>query len=605
MQTNIIDILFIDGIVSANETKSCIGFLFPMGKLLKNHGYSYKVLNMTLLKEYTITALINELKTIRFRTIGISVHADNVKWVYKIVDNIKLHFPEIPVILGGPQVSFAEKKILVSCNCDITVRHEGEYKLLKLLDYYILGKNDLHSIEGISFRDEKTIVSTREAPLLNLDDLPVPDYSILSDKLQWHIPSDCTDNKFNTFMLSVIQMFTYLGSRGCPYLCVFCVEGSLKRKHRVRNKENIKKDLMAFLNQTNAKFIYFADDTFTSSKKRVLEMCEILSDLRNSYDFEWYCEGRVNILSKHLELIECMVKAGMVKLQVGIESGSQKILDAQNKHITKDQLRKVFAEVGKIESLNIIGNIIWGCPQETEETITETIDFMKELIILSNFRSDISQSFLVPFAGTPIRKNPDKYGLKILDEDFENNMQQFTEIICYPKTLRYEDLQNAHKRFEIEIKNFTFKNLFKREKAKIDSIILQERAFAKQKNSSRYFSHLLFAYPLLNTYYSLFERKNAIKNIENINLSCVPLKLWQLYFNIEKKAYQFFSLSGDEVLIFGDEVFLWEMANGKISISEIINHEKSPYRKDINSEVSVLNFYKTHFNLFSLLLFEF
>jgi len=138
-----IDIIFLDGIsfCHENEFASFIGFLFPLGVIIENNSFSYKILNLKLMSEYSIENLIKELNTLSFNVIGISTHAENVKWIYKIVNQIKIHFPEIPIILGGPQVSFSGNTILENCNCDILVRHEGEKKLIEILNYYIRGKS--------------------------------------------------------------------------------------------------------------------------------------------------------------------------------------------------------------------------------------------------------------------------------------------------------------------------------------------------------------------------------------------------------------------------------------------------------------------------------
>ena len=440
-----IDIIFLDGITFCNENDFAhfIAFLFPLGKIIEDNSFSYKVLNLKLLSDYSIGFLIKELKMMSFKAIGISTHADNVKWIYKIVNQIKVHFPEIPIILGGPQVSFSGNTILENCNCDILVKHEGEKKLIEILNYYIRGKSQLKNINGIAFRDNGEIVNTPEAELIDLDTLPSPDYSILTNFNHWHIPQDCPPEKAKRFLEHILRRNKgYISSRGCPYNCIFCVEGNLKQKHRMRSIENVEKDLRLFLSQTGLKFINFMDDTFTSSRKRVLEMCDMINRIRKDYDFRWYVEGRVNILAENLDLIDIMVDSGLTYLQVGIESGSQKVLDAQNKRITTDQLKVVFSKIGELKNKNIaiVGNIILGNAGETEESLIETLNFAKELYKLANFNASITFGFLVPFQGTPIKENPNKYGLKILDENFELNMIQFREVICLPNNLNTSTL---------------------------------------------------------------------------------------------------------------------------------------------------------------------
>jgi radical SAM superfamily enzyme YgiQ (UPF0313 family) len=513
----------------------------------------------------------------------------------------------MPPHLGGPQVSFSGNTILENCNCDILVRHEGEKKLIEILNYYIRGKSQLKNINGIAFRDNSEIVNTPEAELIDLDTLPSPDYSILTNSNHWHIPQDCSPEKAKRFLEYIsIKNKGYISSRGCPYNCIFCVEGNLKQKHRMRSIENVEKDLRLLLSQTGLKFINFMDDTFTSSRKRVLEMCDMINRIRKDYDFRWYIEGRVNILAENLDLIDIMVDSGLTYLQVGIESGSQKVLDAQNKRITTDQLRVVFSKIGKLKNKNIaiVGNIILGNAGETEESLMETLTFAKELYKLADFNASITFGFLVPFQGTPIKENPNKYDLKIIDDDFELNMYQFKEVICHPKNLNISTLNKYYLLYLRVLSVFFRVHIYKLNKPIIDRRIAFDKSLARNFNDLplQPWRQTTYSSYFLRRYYVVFERDNIINELNFVSTKLCPVRLWEINYDINNCYYYFTSLNGEKNIIEGNHIYLWEMATGQYTIEEIVSHENSPYNNQEYKMEDIMDFYIKMYNSFALLL---
>lgn len=607
-----VDILFLDGLIPRiSKYPSFVGFIFPIGAVLKKHKYSFKIFNLSLLDNFSIQGMLDELKKINFSTIGISTHAENIRWVYKVVESIKSEYPKVPIILGGPQVTFSAVKTLQRCPCDIIVRHEGENTLINLLNYFLKNEGSLSIIDGITYRNGQRIVTNKDARLIDLNTLPRPLYEVFNDERYWYIPSDTSKSRFRDFLKHIRSSNNaFLTSRGCPYLCVFCVEGSLRNKHRERNIKNIISDLEHYIKNIGTKFIVFGDDTFTSSKRRVIDMCEIIKKLRCKYDFVWFAEGRVNILAKDPDLIETMVDAGLVSLQVGIESGSQEVLDAQNKRITLDQLRKVAEEIGFLKDRNVslAGNFIFGGPGETKHTMEETISFAKELLKLANFNIELKHSFLVPFEGTPIRNSPDSFEMTIIDEDFETKMLQFTEILCHPKYLSKNDLINGYFSFNYEINSYVRNNMFKLPKEEIDKKVLHDKDFSRKYIPPILSSWVKTYYSLylFHRYYELFEQDSTIKNInlDNVMNSC-PLRIWEINFDLEKNAYIYQTFDGRMILIEKEFKILWEMADGKRTFLNILHDENNPLKNNPEGPLVIYNFYTFMYYNFSLIFREY
>ena len=359
-----LDMLFIQGLEPVQS--KYIGYIFPLARELENNEYSFKIFDLNTLSNYSIDEILYELDKLEVQAIGITTNSDNISNVYKICKAIKGAYPTIPIILGGPQVSFSDKETLSKCNCDIVVRNYGDVSLIKILDCIIRKTTVLENINGISFKRNSAIIQNKD-DIIDVNSLPTPQYAVLKEDKYWIIPENSPYKEFSVFLNNHLGNYSFfITGRGCPYNCAFCVEGNIKNKYHYRNVENVKKDLKYFLSITNVKMLAIVDDTLTSSPIRVRELCKMIQEVQNEmYFFTWFSEGRADVLSKHLELIGEMYNTGLIKLQIGIESGRQETLDAYNKRITLDQIEKVVKEITKYEDLLLHGNIIMGNPHES------------------------------------------------------------------------------------------------------------------------------------------------------------------------------------------------------------------------------------------------
>ncbi len=533
--------------------------------------------------------------------------ADNYPYVKLITNRIKTEFPDIPIILGGPQATYNDRFILNECNCDVIVRHEGDNKLISLLDYFIRHIGNLELIGGISYKQKGNVIQTNDIGYIDLNSLPTPQFAILRDMKYWHIPKKKSEDDLTIFFKIIKDLNnTIITSRGCPYNCIFCVEGSLTRSYRERNLDLVIGDIEYFLQVTKLNHVVIADSTFTSSPKRVKEFCIRIKKLREKYNFQWFAEGRANILSKNLELIDIMHDAGLWNLQIGIETGSEKILKIQNKKITKEDVRLVAQKVGTYDDLILSGHMILGNPGETMETYRETVEFAKELHVISNFNIDLKYGYLVPYVGTPIRENPNKYEIELLVENFENEkIMGYNNVLCKPKELSMPEVENLYADMGKELNTFYRESIFKLPKKVIDKRMsfftkLQKSRIYEQTTS---FSKTLSSIITFQRYYALFENENIIKNIDDIQKdidSIYPIRLWDINYDENDNAYSYINFSEKKVKIKNQEKFLWEMASGMNTIFEIISNENSPFDVDTDLQY-VLEFYVNLYEDYALL----
>jgi anaerobic magnesium-protoporphyrin IX monomethyl ester cyclase len=261
---------------------------------------------------------------------------------------------------------------------DVIVKGEGEETTKELVE--AIGRGiPLNGVKGITFRGGNEMIDTDPRPFIkNIDDIPFPSRDLLPMSLY----------EFNG-----VGYTTMLTSRGCPFKCSFCSSSRLFGGYwRGRSPENVLREMKIIYDEYSVRNIEFLDDTFTLNQKRAEKICDGI--IEQGWDISWGASSRVDTLSR--KLVEKMKKAGCWILFLGIESGSQRILDAMRKGITIEQAKKAVRMV-KEAGIRVLGSFIIGFPQDTLETIRETIKFAKRLNL------DYAQfSILTPYPGTPL-----------------------------------------------------------------------------------------------------------------------------------------------------------------------------------------------------------
>jgi len=175
----------------------------------------------------------------------------------------------------------------------------------------------------------------------------------------------------------------------------------------MRSAQNIYDEIRHLQKTYGYKCFHFVDDTFTISKKRVHELCDLI--IKNKLDIEWSCLTRPDTLDE--DLCKKMVQAGCKQVDLGVESGSEKMLKAIKKRYTKKQIRQAF-KITKEAGLLRHGFFMIGLPGETPITYLQTIFFA--------FTLDLDSSVwtvLLPFPGTEIYS---KKLVHIIDKDYVN-----------------------------------------------------------------------------------------------------------------------------------------------------------------------------------------
>ena len=269
-------------------------------------------------------------------------------------------------VLVGPPVSQLPEKIL-NDGIDIAARHEFDFTLPEIADAIDEGKR-LEDVNGISYKKENKIIRTEDRKTISSKDLD----SIPFVSKVYYNHLNINDYFLNHSLYPMVQIFT---GRGCPNLCTFCSwpETLMGRKYRIRSIQNVVDEFEYIAEELPVKEIFIEDDAFTLSKKRISEFCEELSNRK--IQIPWSCQSRATL---DYETMKIMKDSGCRLLDVGYESGCDKILENIKKGVTVAQLRE-FTKNAKKAKLKILADFVIGFEGETNETAEQTIRFTQEI----------------------------------------------------------------------------------------------------------------------------------------------------------------------------------------------------------------------------------
>jgi radical SAM superfamily enzyme YgiQ (UPF0313 family) len=301
-----------------------------------------------------------ELLKIRPDIIGISQWTHNRHQSMQLADTCRRLFPDCTIIMGGGHATFCYQDLLAEGSAvDIVVLGEGEQTLLELAAR-LADHSDWRDIHGLAFRRDGALVTTGPQKLLaDLDQLPQParylDRSIGIDR--------------------ELQPEFIVTARGCPSACHFCSSPAFwGRKVRFRSPEAIVEEILYIRQKFGLIYFSIRDDTFTADRTRALEFCRRLIQLKAG--ILWNCQSRVTSVDE--ELLVMMKAAGCECIQLGVESGSTKILQQLGKNITPAQIMKagtLIREVGINLSIYLISDV----DGESAEDLNKTVQLVKNL----------------------------------------------------------------------------------------------------------------------------------------------------------------------------------------------------------------------------------
>ena len=302
--------------------------------------------------------------------------ATTYSYLKRITNSINKLYPDVPIMAGGyiatpiPHVIFKNTGVTHICigEGDITVR---EYVSA------IESSSDLLKVPGLFIKKNDSFIKTDDRPLIkNLDEInpPFDAYKLLDiEKYINGMEQNAKlylNPKDEFLKKGPFRLLPILSGRGCSAKCTFCyrmIPGM--RKHSVPYVINHMKYL---IDTYHTNMFMFNDELFVGNKIWLNDFCRAIAD--SDIDTRFSINARANLISE--EMISMLKKVGCCDIQIGIESGSQKILDAMNKNIKVEQNYSAYALLKKY-GFREAGSTVFGMPGEDINTFKENLQLIK------------------------------------------------------------------------------------------------------------------------------------------------------------------------------------------------------------------------------------
>lgn len=277
------------------------------------------------------------------------------------------------VAIGGLHPSALPRKTLEEERVDFVIHGEGHETLTSLIDVLRSGKADYSKVPGLWYHHDKNIINNPKAaaisdldkfyPIAAWDLLPMQKYKAHN----WH----CFDHIDQRMPYAAIYT-----SLGCPYNCIFCCINALFGKSgiRYRSPELVVEEITLLAKEYGVKNIKIIDELFVLNENHYMKIVDLL--LEKKLDLNFWVYARVDTVQ--LGNLSKMKKAGINWIALGIESASPDVRDNAQKRMPVKDIKSVVRAIQGAD-IRVIGNFIFGLPDDTLETMQETLDMAIEL----------------------------------------------------------------------------------------------------------------------------------------------------------------------------------------------------------------------------------
>ena len=366
------------------ETSISVGLL-SLASYLDQKGIGIKIIDGIRQKNY-LELIQSELTEVDL--VGLSVMTMQVSSALKISKLIKEFNPQIPIVWGGVHSTLFPEQTVNHPLVDIAVFGEGEASLLEIIQ---AAKNQkrFKDISGIAFQEKDKVIVNKRRPFLNMNDLPLPNWSLLAKEI-----------------LEEITLIPTHTSRGCPHQCAFCINSITHNTWRGYSAEMVLEDLEIIKRKSyfKNKPMRFWDENFFTDIQRAKTIIQGM--IERKLNISWETTVRVDYIRNNMiddTLLKLMKESGCYLLSYGGESGSEKVLKKINKGIKPEQIIYSAKQTLKYNILPQYSFMV-GLPSETREDINQTIKVIDQLVKLSPQIQILGPQAFRPYPGSVLEQ---------------------------------------------------------------------------------------------------------------------------------------------------------------------------------------------------------
>lgn len=359
-----------------------------------------------------------------------------------ILLKLKQHYgPHVKTAVFGSHPTFLPKHTISHEGVDIGIRGEPEEIVVELVNSLKAGNDDWKRVLGTEHMSEEgePVINADHPFLEDLDSIPFPDVTLLPDVVYYNP------------LVKRLPYMTTTTSKGCPAKCTFCTAPYFDgMRVRFQSADYMVNEVKYFY-EHGIREVYFRDDTFFIHKKRDKEFCRRL--IAEGIDISWIGNARVSQIDK--EMMEVAAAAGCHVIKIGVESGSQKVLDRIRKGYKVEQAYDVF-RWAKETGIDTHAHVMLGNPGDTVDTINRTIEFVLELE-----PTTATFGICTPYPGTPLYDEVKARYPEIGDKLFGTTSDfarlhkegEFNHVYCdAPREFLESSVQRAYRKFYLRPK---------------------------------------------------------------------------------------------------------------------------------------------------------
>lgn len=345
------DVLLVNASIKYGQVARGVQFFPPIGlnylaASLERAGMRVRIVDLGI-EPYTVDSLGDIIAAEKIPLVGFSAKSPQIHNAMRFVRGFRQRFgQDLSIALGGFHIANDPTFLERYPEIDFGVQGDGDITF-PLLAKRVLGGEKVRG----TFQGEMS---------KSLDDMPFPAYHL---------------TPLERYREHGLTFYPILGTRGCPFNCVFCSRAPMSRRVRFRSAENLVEEMKRNYNAFNGHF-GFMDESFTLRDKNVIAFCEAI--LQWGKPITWTAGG-IRLDQVNPEVIDFMWKAGCRSFFVGLETGSERVRkDIVGKRISDEQIVKAFRVMDR-HPFKVEASLVLGHPTETEEELAQTCFFPAKL----------------------------------------------------------------------------------------------------------------------------------------------------------------------------------------------------------------------------------
>jgi len=399
---------------SEEEQKQRVGGAAPMGILsigsvLVESRFSVQIIDVNVNEEYE-KEIIKGLDGCLF--CGISVNSFQVWSAIQIASFIRQH-SEVPIVFGGIHPTLLPEQTCSDELVDIVVVGEGEYTCLELAQAF-KSQRPLSTVKGIFYKENGQILSTPKREIHDLNKLPFLNYELIDVNSYLRRGVNIIDNKDEGVTRIYKRSLGIHAGMGCPHRCTMCSNPTVyQRKWRGKSAERILDEIGFLIEKYNIEHVDFRDDNFFTSKKRIFALLEGIQ--QRGYKFIWWAFIRADYFNEGYlsdEVVGELRRAGCVGLDIGVESGSSRVLKRLKKDVTVEQVENA-ARLCSKHNICLEYGFMMGVPYEQKTDVIQTVKLIEHIRRVDPNAVIAGPECFRPYPGTELSREAVELGVPI------------------------------------------------------------------------------------------------------------------------------------------------------------------------------------------------